>query len=156
METVSDPSTFDQFYRENVVWARRLAFLLLPNRETSEDLAHDAFVQLQNRFDRIDNPRAYLRMIVTHDSMRMRRNNSRSLEVAVTASEPTIEPSQYIDLLQLIDALPPRQRAVVILRYFEDLSEAEIADALGCRPGTVKSAAARALASLRREMEDNV
>jgi RNA polymerase sigma factor (sigma-70 family) len=55
------------------------------------------------------------------------------------------------DLLERIDRLPYRQRAVLVLRYFEDLSEAEIADVLGCRPGTVKSTASRALTRLREE-----
>ena len=57
------------------------------------------------------------------------------------------------ELLDVIYALPYRQKAVIVLRYYEDLSEAQIAAALGCRRGTVKSLAARALAGLRKEIE---
>jgi RNA polymerase sigma factor (sigma-70 family) len=55
-------------------------------------------------------------------------------------------------LFDVVGRLPARQRAVIVMRYFEDLSEAEIAEALGCRPGTVKSLAARALQTLRTEL----
>ena len=57
------------------------------------------------------------------------------------------------ELLDAVDALPFRQRAVLVLRYYRDLSEGEIADALGCRPGTVKSLATRALDQLRKVIE---
>ena len=55
-------------------------------------------------------------------------------------------------VLEAVGGLPPRQRAIVVLRYYDDLSEAQIADALGCRPGTVKSQAAAALTTLRRTL----
>jgi RNA polymerase sigma factor (sigma-70 family) len=57
------------------------------------------------------------------------------------------------DLWRAVSALPPRQRAVLVLRYYEDLSEQQIADAMGCRPGTVKSQAAAALAALRSRLD---
>lgn len=56
------------------------------------------------------------------------------------------------DLLDVVDRLPYRQKAVVVCRYYLDLSETQIAEALGCRPGTVKSLASRALATMRKEL----
>jgi RNA polymerase sigma factor (sigma-70 family) len=69
------------------------------------------------------------------------------------ATRPASVSSGARELLDVIDALPSRQKAVIVLRYYEDLSEAEIARALGCRPGTVKSLAARALERLRKDIE---
>ena len=60
---------------------------------------------------------------------------------------------QARELLDVIDALPRRQKTVVVLRYYEDLTEAEIAAVLGCRPGTVKSLVARALTRMRKELD---
>ncbi|MGC4109528.1 MAG: sigma-70 family RNA polymerase sigma factor [Nocardioides sp.] len=68
------------------------------------------------------------------------------LDAATTTPEPGTDPP---DLWDAVRALPPRQRAVVVLRYYEGLSEAEIAETLGCRPGTVKSQASAALGHLR-------
>jgi DNA-directed RNA polymerase specialized sigma24 family protein len=68
------------------------------------------------------------------------------------ASPVEVAPPECEQLLELLDALPYRQQAVLVLRYWLDLTEAEIAEALGCRPGTVKSLCARALTRLRKEL----
>ena len=64
----------------------------------------------------------------------------------------SVQAEQRIDLSQALAGLPPRQRAILVLRYFADLQESEIASILDCAPGTVKSSAARALASLRKTL----
>jgi RNA polymerase sigma factor (sigma-70 family) len=66
---------------------------------------------------------------------------------------PATESDPHLYLIDLIDELPYRQKAVVVMRYWLDLSEREIADHLGCRPGTVKSLASRAMERLRKDLE---
>jgi RNA polymerase sigma factor (sigma-70 family) len=145
-------ATFERFYAAELEWARRLTFVLSGDGRFFDDLVQDAFLRLQQRFDQIDNPKAYLRVTLVNGVRRHHgRERQRQLaqEQSITAaSEAT---AAYDELLTQIDRLPYRQRAVLVLRYFEDLSEGEIADVLGCREGTVKSLASRALAQLRKE-----
>ena len=70
----------------------------------------------------------------------------------VRATESTVEPAEVDETWQLVRQLPPRMRAVLVLRFYLDLSEAETARVMGCRPGTVKSSTARALAKLKEQM----
>lgn len=70
------------------------------------------------------------------------------------ATDPGMDALERDEVWRAVQALPPRQRAVVVLRYYDDLSEREIADALGCRPGTVKSQASAALSTLRARLDD--
>jgi RNA polymerase sigma factor (sigma-70 family) len=72
------------------------------------------------------------------------------------ATDPHHSVDDRLDLFPLLAELPRQQRAVVVLRYYEDLSEREIADALGCSPGSVKRHASRALATLRTRLGDPV
>lgn len=147
---------FEAFYRQELNWARRLAFLLLSDREAAEDIAHEAFLGMQRRVSHLDNPRAYLRVTIVNLSRKhQRREARRSTASADTTRAWTIDDESEAEILDIIDRLPGRQRAVVVLRYFDDLSERQIARVLRCRPGTVKSLAARALTRLRRELEDS-
>jgi len=145
-------SDFTTFYRESSLWAARLAYLLTADRGLAEDLMQEAFVGLYARFDTVDNPRAYVRVSLVHLASR-RRARERRLSAAQrlvltrdTASESADE------IFDVVAALPVRQRAVIVLRYFDGLSEQEISAALGCAPGTVKSLASRALDRLRKEI----
>lgn len=88
-------------------------------------------------------------------SQRRRAHVRREVSLAEPPDSPTSQddPEAGEELWQAISGLAPRQRAVLVLRYYEDLSEQQIADALGCRPGTVKSQASAALATLRSRMD---
>ena len=140
----------------------RLAALLVGSPATAEDLVQEAFAKLHGRFDRIDEPRAWLRVVVVNASRnerrrlgRLRRHLDRQAGGADAGAEaaPSPEPADAA-LLASLRRLPDRQRAAVVLRYYLGLSEAEIAATLGIRPGTVKSRLHRALATMRTELEE--
>jgi RNA polymerase sigma factor (sigma-70 family) len=146
----TDP--FVAFYRAEYPAAVRLAHALTGSVEAAEDVAQDAFGRMLGRIAGLENPRGYLRATVVnlcHDRER-RRNRDRRLRtthrLGVAAS---LGASEMGDVLF---GLPYRQRAVLVLRYWGDWTEVEIADALGCRPGTVKTLASRGLARLRKEI----
>jgi RNA polymerase sigma-70 factor (sigma-E family) len=131
------------------------AVLLVGGRHAGEDLLQAAIERMIRRWHKVEgDPEAYLRRILYHlavDSWRQRRRRPELL--AAVEPEGLPDGTDVIDLrqalVQALGKLPPRQRAVLVLRYFEELSEAEIAAALGCSQGTVKSSAARGVKRLR-------
>jgi RNA polymerase sigma factor (sigma-70 family) len=104
-------------------------------------------------FDRIDSRQAYLRRAVVNRAKSRGRDERRHREKATAFEEQVRLDPADAELLSLIARLPYRQRVVVVTRYWGDWSEQEIARALGCRPGTVKSLASRALDRLRTEVQ---
>lgn len=150
--TPPEREPFAAFYERELTWARRLAFVFLGDADAADDIVQDAFVQLHRRFDGLDAPRAYLWVTIVNSCRRFHRRETgrRRAYGALEQPESVSQPSG--EVLDLVDKLPVRQRAVLVLRYFEGLSEVEIAETIGCRPGTVKSLSARALERLRREL----
>ena len=134
----------------------RLAFGLTGDRWAAEDLAQVTLARAYvawRRVRRADDPDAYLRRILINASNRRFRRH-RVAEQPGDLPETAVEgPADLVDeraaLLAALRQLPLRQRAVVMLRYWEDLTDAQIAAALGCSPGTVRSQLSRALAKLR-------
>jgi RNA polymerase sigma-70 factor (sigma-E family) len=134
----------------------RLAFGLTGDRWAAEDLAQVTLARAYvawRRVRRADDPDAYLRRILINASNRRFRRH-RVAEQPGEPPETAVEgPADLVGeraaLLAALRQLPPRQRAVVMLRYWEDLSDAQIAATLGCSPGTVRSQLSRALAKLR-------
>jgi RNA polymerase sigma-70 factor (sigma-E family) len=149
---------FQEFVRAR--WSRlvRTAYLLTGDAHHAEDLTQTALAKAYRSWRRVarsDNPEAYVRrMLVSCNSDRFRK---RRVTEALTATPPERAGSddavsraeERSALLTALAGLPPRQRTVVVMRYWEDLSEAEVAEVLGCSPGTVKSQAAKGLAKLR-------
>ena len=134
----------------------RLAFGLTGDRWMAEDIAQMTLAKAYvawRRVSRADDPDAYLRRILVNASnrrFRRRRVTEQPGDPPETAVEgPADLVSERAALLAALRQLPPRQRAVVVLRYWEDLTDAQIALALGCSPGTVRSQLSRALAKLR-------
>jgi len=134
----------------------RLAFGLTGDRWLAEDIAQTALARAYvawRRVSRADDPDAYLRRILVNASHhRFRRH--RITEQPGDLPEILVEgPADLVGeraaLLAALQQLPPRQRAVIVLRYWEDLTDVQIAAALGCSVGTVKSQASRGLAALR-------
>ena len=147
----ADPAAFSHLYRENFDKMARLAFLLIGSRDDARDVVQDAFVGLHRRFDRVDDPVAYLRRSVVNGCHSHHRRRARRAKRFVMVDE-SVELGAR-ELLDALGALPLRQRAAIVLRYFHDLPEAEIALVLGCRPGTVGSLLHRGLARLREVIE---
>jgi RNA polymerase sigma-70 factor (sigma-E family) len=144
---------FDEVYRRESVAMVRLAVLLVGRQDQAEEIVQDAFAQLFERWDDVERPGAYLRTCVVNGCRRVHRRRRQDDRVRAGMSgllPTTLGPDHLTDALA---ALPPRRRAAVVLRYYEDLSEAEIADALGVRPGTVKSLLHRGLAQLRQAVD---
>ena len=144
---------FTAFYRAAWPNAVRLAALLVQDARVAEDLAQEAFTRVFPKWSRVENPEAYLRVAVVNAcrTWQTRRATER-------AKLPLVVGDAFADLAfdtlaDAVAALPYRQRAALVLRYHLGLSEAEIAEALGCRPGTVKSLTSRALAALRKGIE---
>ncbi|MEV2238285.1 SigE family RNA polymerase sigma factor [Micromonospora sp. NPDC049891] len=137
----------------------RTAYLLTGSRHAAEDLVQIALMRAMGRWRQVDEPMAYVRRIMVNERTRLwRRFGSREFLAGFTGSwhAPT-EPGRDMaddvvardEVLAALHRLPPRMRAVLVLRYWEDLTESQIADALGCSVGTVKSQSSRALARLR-------
>jgi RNA polymerase sigma-70 factor (sigma-E family) len=155
----SDGEQFDEFMASRWPGLVRLAFGLTGDRWLAEDLAQTALASAYAawwRVRRADDPDAYVRRILINASKsRFRRNRvseqpSGPGELPDPAVEdPAAEVGERSALLAALAELPPRQRAVVVLRYFEDLPDAQVGALLGCSAGTVRSQAARALAKLR-------
>ncbi|WP_116951074.1 SigE family RNA polymerase sigma factor [Jiangella endophytica] len=133
----------------------RTAYALCGDRHTAEDLVQGALAKLYRRWRKVDDPEGYVRRILYNDQIsRWRRRlvlHEDPVDVVPENAAPDLAGAvgDRVDVLQLLRQLPPRQRAVLVLRYYEDLSEREIAAVLGCSTGTVRSQAHRALARLR-------
>lgn len=149
---------FAQYVRARQHRLLRAAFLVCGDLHLAEDLLQGALVKLAARWERLRNedPDAYVRKILYRDavsSWRRTRRESLSLfpELDLDRPEPDRAPGtgERLDLLRALAQLTPKQRAVVVLRFFEDRSEADTADALGVSVGTVKSQTHAALARLR-------
>ncbi len=152
--------SFEEFVHARSGSLLRTALLLTgQNRAEAEDLLQAALERAYRHWPRVSEsgePERYVRKILANASADRWRRISRRPEQALAASDigPSVrdraaEVADRDFLLRALAALPPRQRAVLVLRYFDDLPEAEIAEMLGCSLGTVKSQVARALARLR-------
>jgi RNA polymerase sigma-70 factor (sigma-E family) len=151
-----DASQFHEYVEARMVGLRRLAYLICGDWQLAEDAVAVALAKLYVHWRRAsssNNLDAYVRRMVMHSVVDERRRpwrRERPVEYVVSPATAVTPPSE--DRLMLIQALaqmPPRRRAVLVLRYFEDLSVEETAEALGITPGTVKSQTARGLAALR-------
>lgn len=146
------PPGFDGTYRALWPGLVRLGHLLSGSRAVGEELAQDAFLGLLRTQSRVEQPGAYLRRSVVNLALNARRRRVLERTALAGHREQDTHLPEPDDLWPLLAQLPARQRCVLVLRSYEDLSEADIAHVLGCRPGTVKSLASRGLARLRQEL----
>ncbi len=154
---------FEELYRTQWHSLVRVAMFLVDDVESAKDCVQDAFLGLYRRPLRDPDARlAYLHRSVVNAARSMLRRRGtvrRHLRGAQAypeeaADHPVIVGAEHAALMDALRQLPQRQREVLILRYWSRLSEADIAAALGIRPGTVKSAASRALATLETTLGD--
>ena len=146
----TDP-TFADLYRDAHADMVRLAYLLTGSQEASQDVVQDAFVSVHQAWSRVREPRAYLRRAVVNNCTSHHRRVFRDRRHRpATATTVELEADELFDVLA---DLPARQRAAVVLRYWHDLDERQIADTLGCRVGTVGSLLHRAVARLREVID---
>ena len=150
--------TFEEYVGARGPALLRLAFLLCSDRHLAEDLTQDVLIRAYRQWRRIgglDRADAHVKRELVNEYLSWRRRRS-------SGELPTAEPApdrgmndaseqlvQRDAAFRLLTALPKRQRAVLVLRFYEDLPDEQIADALGCSPATVRSQASRALATLR-------
>lgn len=131
----------------------RLATLMVGSRAVAEEVVQDAFASVSERWNGLDRPGAYLRTVVVNGCAQvLRRRAVEDRHRPVALENPAEIPVRLIELRSAMDRLVYRQRIVVVLRYFVDLPDDEIAQILNVKPSTVRSLARRALAVLRREL----
>ncbi|MGH2702967.1 MAG: RNA polymerase sigma factor [Actinomycetota bacterium] len=151
-----------RLYEEQVPGAARLAFLITGDRSVAEDLAHEAFIRVARKWEDIRHPSAvsgYMRTTVVNlarSHFRHAQLERRYLERQRAAGEPPlVDPPDFEQrdaLLAELGRLPLRQRTAVVLRYYEDLSEHQTGDAMGCSDAAVRSLVARAMETLRQRL----
>lgn len=159
---MDQPDRIERLYALHMQEATRLAYLLTGQRALAEDVAQDAFIRAAARLQGLrseDAFSAYLMRSVVNGC----RSHWRRLKVERSylnrAPKPQPHPSEKdrtsdrLAIISMLDALPPRQRAAVVLRHYADQSERQTADILGCSVGTVKTLTSRGLAALRERLE---
>jgi RNA polymerase sigma-70 factor (sigma-E family) len=158
--SVESDEEFRDFMRGRWSAMVRLAYTLCGDQGHAEDIAQSAFASAYASWARVrkaGDPDAYVRAIVIHEnSKRFRRQRPREelrADVPDQATEADDVVAERAALRQALNRLGPRQRAVVVLRFWLDMTEAATAQALGCSVGTVKSQASRALDILRKNTE---
>jgi RNA polymerase sigma-70 factor (ECF subfamily) len=148
---------FDEAFERLFLRAYRASFQILRSREDAEDVAMDTMARALREWDKLDPvPDGWVVTVAVHRAIDLwrRAQRRRRHDNSARTSGPTNRTEDDFALRQALVKLPKRQREVVAMRYFLDMSEREIAAALGCSTGSVKQHASRGLAALRRELRD--
>lgn len=151
--------TFEEFVAARLTALVRYTAVLVGDRDLAQDLVQEALVRAHARWRRVEQPEAYVRRTIVREYLSLRRRALRrralatQLPVAGVVADHATASAERADLVQRLAALPPRQRAVVVLRHYEELSTAEIADRLGCTEGAVRSYHSRAMSTLRLSID---
>jgi RNA polymerase sigma-70 factor (sigma-E family) len=148
----SPAPSFADLYRNSHGDMVRLAFLLTGSSDVAQDVVQDAFVSVHRAWSRVRDPRAYLRRTVVNACTSHHRRMFRDRRMNASTGSTTVELGAD-ELFDVLETLPARQRAAIVLRYWHDLDDRDIAGALGCRPGTVGSLLHRAITRLREVIE---
>ncbi|GAA1762003.1 SigE family RNA polymerase sigma factor [Nocardioides hankookensis] len=165
---VGSDSEFETFFATHRQLYWRIAFAIGGSSATADDVTQEAFSAIYARWDRIQATKveAYCRTVLVNTALSAVRKQKRehltdepelmgSPASSPTMADPALVHDLRIDLVALLRNLPPGYRAVIALRYLEDLSVAEVASVLDITAGTVKSQSARALALMRQQVESS-
>lgn len=163
--SIGGEGSFDAFVAARTGALLRSAYLLTGDQQLAEDLVQTALVKASMRWSRLvstGDPEPYVRTVLYREHVSWWRRRRVAEVLAAELPEPRRSATpDFVDVLAQADSvrvamlqLPPRQRAVLVLRYFEDRSEGEVAAMLGCSVGTVRSHNARGLSRLRRVVPD--
>jgi RNA polymerase sigma-70 factor (sigma-E family) len=146
--------TFVDVYTDRYQSMVQIARLTTGSNVIAEDLVQDAFADLYQRYEHVQSPDAYLRRaVVSRCTSWVRRRITERRYLEHHGDEPRAPTNpETLTVMDAVGRLPIRQRTAIVLRYFADWSEAEIAAALDCRPGTVKSLLSRARTKLSQEL----
>jgi RNA polymerase sigma-70 factor (sigma-E family) len=153
-----DRAEFTEFASSRSGALIRLAYVLTGDQHAAEDLLQTALTRAAARWRRIHTaPEAYVRQIMYREQVSWWRRRARHRETTMAdppdrLETPVISPEARLDLQQALRALPAGKRAVLVLRYLEDLPEAQVADLLGCSVGTVRSQTHKAITQLRASL----
>jgi RNA polymerase sigma-70 factor (sigma-E family) len=154
----------EEVYVRHAPAAIRFAYFLTGDRESAQDLVQDAFVRVAGRLQHLRVPDAfdaYLRRTIvnlfTSDLRRKRLERLQLQRERVTAAveHHDVDPAERDRMWRALQTLPPRQRAAVVLRYYEDLSEREAADVLRCSTGALNQMIVRGMAALRSQIGED-
>ncbi|HEY2272353.1 MAG TPA: SigE family RNA polymerase sigma factor [Jatrophihabitantaceae bacterium] len=149
---------FERFVREHTPTLYRTAFLLTGNRYEAEELLQDTLTRLYPKWDRVmsaDKPIAYVQRCVGNRAVSRRRvpdtraESRWELPDGWDGSDLSEKVAVSRTVWQLLGTLPTKQRTALVLRYFYDLPEGDVAEALGCRPTSVRSLVSRGIAAMR-------
>ena len=154
--------TFEEFAAARLGAVVRFAAVLAGERALAEDIVQEVLIRAHAKWDqigRLDVPEAYVRKMIVNEYLSWRRRSWRLVPSAGLEDgalgpgrDHAADHAERDALLAEVSRLPRRQKAVLVLRYYEALSDAEIAEVLGCAPGTVRGYASRALATLRVDL----
>ena len=147
---VDRPTSLEDLYRDHFAALMRVAFLLSDSAAAAEDAVHEVFVRCAPRLDALAHPPSYLRTAVVNECRSVHRRRRRVDTVLVDTVDEL--PHDLLETRAALAQLPDRQRAAVVLRYFVDLPDPEIAKILGCRPVTVRTLLHRAVQTLREAL----
>jgi RNA polymerase sigma factor (sigma-70 family) len=144
---------FDAVFTRERLPMVRLAYLMLREEVHAEEVVQDAFVSVLERWERLDNPGAYLRRCVVNGCLSQMRRARRGVPAPLRRTEDDLATDHTLDAVR---RLSPQRQAIVVLRYYADMTQDEIADTLRLPVGTVKSGLHRALADLKEALRDGV
>ncbi|MFG2002068.1 RNA polymerase sigma factor [Spirillospora sp. NPDC048911] len=159
-------SVLTSLYREHQVGLIRMAVLLVGDEATAEDVVQDVFLRMQDKAPKLDDEKkllAYVRAAVLNGCRMTLRRRKRMWQRTEphqppvwSAESAAILSEDRREVMQALARLPRRQREALVLRFYLELSDDEVSQAMGIRPGTVRSTMTRALAALAREMGEEV
>lgn len=146
------PEDFEAFYRDRYPWAVRVAHLVVGRADMAHDIAQDALVAVARHWSSVEMPVAYTRRSIVNAAVRARHRGRKERDYVEAQRPAMVPPPELVEPLAALDRLSSRRRAVVVMRFYEDLADQEIAEILGCSKGTVRSLAHRALRQIEKEL----